>query len=94
MASIRRTKTRRWQATVCLPDGKRRSATHDTRSDARRWADETEVIARNLAAVASAATLTWSPAGLTIHIPEDLITMDAAHELERTLARLFLIRED
>lgn len=94
MASIRRTRAGRWQATVRLPDGKRRSATWDTRREASMWGDCTEVTARNLATSAPAAQLTWSPAGLTIFVPEDLVTMDAAAELERTLARLFLVRED
>lgn len=39
------------------------------------------------------AEFTWSPAGLTIHIPEDLITMDMATELERVLRQLFTARE-
>lgn len=89
MASIRKTKTGKWQVTVRLPDGKRHSATHSTKHQARQWGYITELVARRLAAAAQGATLAWSPAGLDIHIPEDLITMDAARHLEEVLHRLF-----
>lgn len=93
MASIRKTPGGRWQATVRLPDGKRCSTTRDSRADARLWADTTETTARQLASAAPAATLTWSPDGLTVFIPEDRITMDAARHLEEVLRQLFPVKD-
>lgn len=93
MAYIRKLDSGRWQATVRLPDGKRRTASHATRGQARQWADITGIVARRLATATPGAEFAWSPAGLTIHIPEDLITMDTAAELERVLQQLFTARE-
>ncbi|MEV4287423.1 hypothetical protein AB0K40_18105 [Nonomuraea bangladeshensis] len=80
MASIRRTRIGRWRATLRLPDGKPHSAPHTTRAEAEHGAGSTELTARPLA-----VCLSWSLAGLSIFIPEDLITMDLANELERAL---------
>ncbi|MCK2219770.1 hypothetical protein MF672_039135 [Actinomadura sp. ATCC 31491] len=77
MASIRRTRAGRWRVTVRLPDGKHRSATLNTRTEAQNWGDATEA--------APGARFDWSPDGLTIFVPEELITMDMAHKLEGVL---------
>ncbi|MFC4122015.1 DUF2188 domain-containing protein [Nonomuraea zeae] len=88
MSYLRQLGDGRWQATVRLPGGKRRSATHDTRSEARRWSDFTHVAARRLAHAAPQARRTWSPDRLTIFVPVDLLTMDTAMRLEQALDRV------
>lgn len=88
MTSIRRINNDRWQATVRLPDGRRRSATRDTRTEAARWGDHMELAAKQLAAATPGATFTWTPAGLDIHIPDSQITMDMAADLEDALRRV------
>ncbi|MER6891994.1 hypothetical protein [Streptomyces halstedii] len=45
MTSVRQRGNGRWQATVRLPDGTRRSRTETTRSRAQRWAHYTEAAA-------------------------------------------------
>ena len=87
MASIRETASGRWRATVRL------EGSFPTRSEARQWADCTEATGR-LAHAAPAATFTWTAAGLSIHIPEDLITMDRAMVLERLLIEVLAGAED
>lgn len=84
MPSIRKTPSGRWQATATTPAG-RRSRTFDRRAQAHDWARETEAAARLLAQAHPRITLTWTPAGLDIHIPEDLLTMEQATELERAI---------
>jgi hypothetical protein len=88
MSHLRQLDDGRWQATIRLPDGKRRSATRDTRRAADQWARHAELVAQQLAEASTGATLTWSPDGLTIFVPEDLLTMDAAAEIERALRRV------
>jgi hypothetical protein len=89
MAYIRRLPSGNWQATVRLPDGRRRSATRSARSDVEDWARLTELQSQRLAAAAPKATFTWTPAGLDIHVPEDLLTMDTAARLEQALRQIF-----
>ncbi|WP_113699148.1 hypothetical protein [Nonomuraea lactucae] len=93
MSSLRKTPSGRWQATVRVGRA-RRSRTFPSRREARRWADNTEVAARRLAHAAPTATFTWTAAGLSIHIPENLITMDRAMVLERLLIEVLAGAED
>lgn len=86
---IRQTKTGRYQATVRLGDGKRRSRTWPTKHQAREWGSHTEAAARHIVGTIPAAAVTWAPDGLHIHIPDELITMDGARELEDAVSRIF-----
>ncbi|MFI7467306.1 hypothetical protein [Nonomuraea sp. NPDC049646] len=88
MAHLRHMENGRWQATVRLPDGRRRSATHTTRHAASEWGDHMEIAASHLADAAPGATFTWTTEGLDIHIPDSMITMDMATKLEQTLHRV------
>jgi hypothetical protein len=88
MPYIRRLNNGRWQAVVPLPNGKRRSATLNTRSEAQHWGDTVQDVAHRSAQDAPETTLTWSPEGLTVFVPEDLITMDMAAELQQAIHRV------
>jgi hypothetical protein len=88
MPYIRQLDSGKWQATAQLPDGKRRSTTRDTHAEARDWGAHTESMTRRVPATISGATLQWTPDGLNIHIPDELITMDMAVGLEDALCRV------
>lgn len=82
MPHIRRTPSGHWQGVATLPSGKRRSRTFETRRDAYTWAADTEAAAP---ASEPRVEVAWTPAGLHIHVPDELITMEQASRLEAAI---------
>lgn len=88
MSYIRRLGNGDWSATARLPDGRRCSTTRTSQQDARAWADHIEAAAARITATVPDATFTWTPTGLTIHIPDEHLTMDNVVQFEQALARI------
>jgi hypothetical protein len=82
MPSYRELPSGKFQATVRLPDQTRRSRVFACRSDAERWGREAEASG---VVTQSHLSLTWTSGGLRIDIPDDLLTMDTAAQIEQTL---------
>lgn len=88
MASYRKLPSGNWQAIIRLPGGRRKARTFQRRSQAGRWAHETRSVAHLLAQTHPQVSVTWTTAGMEILIPDELITMDMAVELEHAIANI------
>jgi hypothetical protein len=85
VASFRKLDSGKWQATVRIPGGSRKARTFARRHHAEAWAHMTEQAVNLLDRTHQEVTVTWSPDGLDIHVPDELITMDMAAALERAI---------